>query len=200
MDILQRSESSTPALQFAGPSMFGQYSSNSLDFTDLDGDFSQMYSLSTRSAQDPLAISVTPPDPIEKSSGIRPKDVHRLSRPKIPERPNNGTTDPLVALDSSKSVASDLSTATTVKYIPSMTVIPPFKCGANGRGWLNALHLAAQQGHTGIVRIRKTSLEELTQGPQELIKPPSTPPPLPHPASAFKTRCARPTGRAADPG
>lgn len=157
--------------------MFGQYSSNTLDFTDLDGDFSQMYSLSTRSAQDPLAISVTPPDPIEKSSGIRPKDVHRPSRAKFPERPTTGTTDPLVALDSSKSVASDLSTATTVKYIPSMTAIPPFKCGANGRGWLNALHLAAQQGHTGIVRIRKTPLEEPTQGPQKLMNPPSTPPP-----------------------
>lgn len=174
MDLLRGGGGpSTPGLTFAGSSMFGPYSSSNSGINfDLECDFPQAYALAPANAPDSLAMAASSTT-IDK---VQTRDTQGQQPPPNPSRGNDSEQQhhigPAVDLmvvpgsSSGKSMASNLSTTTTARETTTTSSTPaeeePFKCTANGRGWLSALHLAAQRGRIGIVRTCKTKEKKIT--------------------------------------
>ena len=89
-----------------------------------------------------------------ESSAVRSEDLHRIRKGRNLETNRKATTNQIEPPSMSPSVESSIATTIDTSSTGTDTrTSPGSSCSSSG--WMSPLHMAAQRGHSGIVRVRK---------------------------------------------
>ncbi|KAI0967882.1 hypothetical protein F4678DRAFT_236763 [Xylaria arbuscula] len=147
--FMDSNNSLTSDLNLVESNVFGAEGYGDLNY-GLEFDLPQLFALAGDSAQDlQIVNAATTIDRLHSTSAYNPGRENRTGH-------HNATTSNAVrSLGSTMGMTPPSSMQSTSAETRPPT---PFKCRANGKGWLNALHMAAQRGQTSILQTRKKNL------------------------------------------
>ncbi|KAI1295721.1 ankyrin repeat-containing domain protein [Xylaria venustula] len=134
----------TSDLNFAESNVFGTDGYGDLSY-GLQFDLPQLFTLAGDSTQDSQNLDAAMTiDRLRSTSAYNPGRENGTGH-------HNATTSNAISrgLGSTLDMTTPLSTQSTSAEARPPT---PYKCSANGKGWLNALHMAAQRGQTSILQ------------------------------------------------
>lgn len=122
-----------------------------VDLSVFDDDFCRLDTLVENTPLSTIETCVVPSSRF--SPGYREPDRNTgEARPMMPRRTSNSTDTNIKLPVAAHSIEAETRSAAATSTNKNELL---FQCRANGRGWLNALHIAAMRGNTTIVRCCK---------------------------------------------